>query len=477
MKKAFYIIFILATGIVMSCGKSFLDQKPYTSVPVDEAIKTADEMGAAMNGTYTSMRGSNIYGRNIPVFGDLMADNVYVSVLNSGRYLVQNSYSTIPTTAEPFDMWRGFNSNPASASFNTNGLYGVIKNANVIINSPLTGTPVIDQYRGEALTVRALSHFDLVRWFAKPYTVDPNAEGVPVITSYDQNAKPNRSKVSEVYNQVLTDLAQAYGLMTVSKSSAFITKYVAKGLQAKVYLYMGDWTKARDAALDVVNNSGYSIVSAANFAAYWKNPVPVTAKGETMFELSLDGATNNGTAALAYIYDQAGYGDLLATTGLYNLYSATDVRKGLIIPGTRSSVPALFVNKYANGNSTDKDDLKILRFSEVVLILAEAYYRLNDETNALLYLNMLAQKRDPSFTGFASTGAQLLEDIITERRKELAFEGDRFQDLQRLNRVINRGPEYPAAAQTIAVDNFRRIQPIPQPERDANPNISQNTGY
>ena len=475
--KSKYIVIVLGALMLANCGKEFLDQKPYTSVPIGDAIKTVDEMNAAVNGTYTSMRGSNVYGRNIPVFSDLMADNVYISVLNSGRYLTQNAYTTTSVTTEPYDIWRGFNSNPNSATFNTNGLYGVIKNANTVINSSLTGTPAIDQLRGEALTVRALAHFDLVRFFAKPYTVDPNAEGVPIVLNFSQEARPTRNKVSEVYTQILSDLTQAFTLMTVSKSSASVTKYVARALQAKVYLYMGDYAKARDAALDVVTNSGYSIVSAANFAAYWKNPAPQTSKGETMFELSLDAATNNGTAALAYIYDPAGYGDLLATTALYALYSNTDVRKGLIIQGTRSSLPALIVNKYANGNSTDKDDLKILRFSEVVLILAEAYYRTSDEPNALIQLNKVATARDPSFTGYTSTGPQLLEDIITERRKELAFEGDRLHDLNRLNRAINRGSEYPAGAQTIAADNPKRIQPIPQPERDANPNISQNASY
>jgi len=71
----------------------------------------------------------------------------------------------------------------------------------------------------------------------------------------------------------------------------------------------------------------------------------------------------------------------------------------------------------------------------------------------------------------------LIEDIIKERRKELAFEGDRYHDLQRLNRVINRTPQHPASAQTIATDNFRRLEPIPLAETDANPNIAQNPGY
>jgi len=71
----------------------------------------------------------------------------------------------------------------------------------------------------------------------------------------------------------------------------------------------------------------------------------------------------------------------------------------------------------------------LLRISEVVLILAEAYARSNDDANARTQLNNVATRRDPNFTGYTSSGIQLLEDIITERRKELAFEGERFHDL------------------------------------------------
>jgi hypothetical protein len=461
--KSVNIFYLLALVVISGCSKSFLDQKPYTSFPIDEAIKTEAEMGAAMNGVYASMRGAAVWGRNLPVFGDLMADNVYISSLNSGRYLIQNNYTTTQATAEPTDTWTG--------------IYATIKNANVVINADILSSPVSDQLRGEALTVRALSYFDLVRWFAKPYSVDPNADGVPIILEFDQNAKLARSKVSEVYTQILADLTQAFSLMSGNKNSAVVTKFVARALQAKVYLYKGDWQNARDAALDVVNNSGYSIVSAANFAAYWKNAAPVTNKGETMFEISIDAASSNQTTSLAYIYEQVGYGDLLVTDTLYNLHTATDVRRGLIIAGTRSNQSVWILNKYSNSNSVDKDDLKMLRFSDVVLILAEAYYRLNDEGNARTYLNMLATRRDPGLVPYTSTGTDLLDDIIDERRKELLGEGDRFQDLQRLNRVIDRGPQYPAAARTIATDNAKRIQPIPQVERDANPNISQNGGY
>jgi len=466
MNKTILILSILLITLG-SCKKSFLDRNPYTAVPIATAIKTVDEMSSAVNGLYASMRGAGLYGRTIPIMGDLMADNVYISTQNSGRYIVQNNFSFTVGTAEPDNIW--------------SGLYAVIKNANLVINSEVPASPLTDatrdQLKGEALTIRAWAYFDLVRFFATPYTVNADAAGVPIVLNFDQNAKPQREKLSAVYARILDDLNQAFSLMTQSKSSAYITKYVARGLQARVDLHMGAWAKAKDAALDVVNNSGFTIVPAASYVSYWRNPAPITSKVETMFELSLDATNNNGTNALAYIYDPAGYGDMLATTSLYNSYTATDVRRTFLVPGTRAGQNVFIVNKYANGTNVDKDDIKMMRFSEIVLILAEAYYRLNDETNARLYLNMVATRRDPSFTGYTSTGAQLLEDILTERRKELAFEGFRFQDFLRLNRALDRGPQAPTTARNIDLTNFRRIQPIPQSELDANPTIGQNPGY
>ena len=140
------------------------------------------------------------------------------------------------------------------------------------------------------------------------------------------------------------------------------------------------------------------------------------------------------------------------------------------------------VNKYPNTNTAaDKDDTKVIRYAEVLLTLAEAYNRTSDDVNARLYVNMIAKGRDPSFAGYSSSGTALLNDIIYERRKELAFEGMRYLDLQRLNLDVvrvNINNNYVGVTPTlIPAGHFRRIYPIPQAERDANANISQNTGY
>jgi len=76
--------------------------------------------------------------------------------------------------------------------------------------------------------------------------------------------------------------------------------------------------------------------------------------------------------------------------------------------------------------------------------------------------------------------AQLINDLVTERSNELAFEGDRFFDLQRLNLLINKvRRENPLTIINVAPGDYRRIFPIPQAEIDVNPNIrnQQNAGY
>lgn len=457
------LIAVFSLGL-SSCKKDFLDLKPYTALPVTDALKSEADLQVALRGAYAGLRGVDIFGRTIPVLGDIMGDNVYQSAQNTNRYTNYNQYVQNITDGNALGMWQQG--------------YNVILRCNNIINSPVGSTANVNQYKGEAYSIRALMYFHLVRFFAKPYTEDPNALGVPIVTVFDQNLKPGRAKVSEVYTLILADLTQAYTLMTQFINTSQFSKYAAKALEAKVYLTMGDMPKALTAANDVINNSGFTAVTTANYAAYWGNPTIGTAKLETLFEVSSDAVGNLAFDALGYIYNQSGYGDMIASDDLANLYSATDVRKTAVMQlGTRASLPAWFVRKYIN-LATDRDDTKILRLADIYLIAAEASVPTN-ETNARTFLNFVATRRDASFTGYTSTGAALLSDIITERRKELAFEGDRFHDLNRLKQQINRSTNYPAAARTITYPFNKRLLPIPQVETDANPTIKaqQNPGY
>lgn len=447
---------------VSSCTKSYLELNPPTSLVPAQALATEADLQVALRGAYAGLRATNLYGRTLMVLGDMMADNTYQSVSNTNRYTLFNNNTYNVTDGDVAGVWTS--------------AYNVILRANNIINATVPDNANVLQYKGEAYAIRALAYFNLVRFFGVPYAKDPNGLGVPLVTKYNADLKPSRNTVAEVYALINADLDKAYTSMTAFTNSSQFSKYAAKALQARVYMTMGNKTAAKTAALDVITNSGFTPVSAANHAAYWAAVAVRTDKVETLFEVSSDAVANNAFDALAYIYSQSGnYGDMLCSDDTYALFAAADVRKSLYATGTRGGLASVFVNKYPSF-SGDYTDTKVVRLSEMYLIAAEASLP-SVEADAVKYVNEVTSRRGA--TAIASTGAQLLEDIITERRKELAFEGERFHDMQRLQRVINRSANYPASARTISVSDFRRTFPIPQAELDANPILKtqQNTGW
>jgi hypothetical protein len=458
--KLLLVIALWAT--FSSCEKSYLELVPTTSLTPDQALAKEADLQVALRGAYAGLRGVDLLGRTVPVIGDVMADNAYQSLVNTNRYTLFNNYTFNITDANASGLW-------ATA-------YTVILRANQIINSPVAANTNVNQYKGEAYAIRALCYFELAKFFAVPYTESADALCVPIVTVYNSDLKPARAKNSEVYNLMISDLDKAYSLMTAFTNSSQFSKYAAKALQAKIYLSKGDKASAKTAALDVITNSGFTAVTAANHAAYWASGAVRTDKVETLFEVSSDATANLAFDALSYLYSQSGnYGDLLCSDDLYASFAVTDVRRSLYPTGTRGGVPSVFVAKYPV-ISGDVNDTKVVRLSEMYLIAAEGSLPA-DETSAKTYLNTLTALRGA--TAIASTGTQLFEDVITERRKELAFEGERYNDLQRLKRAVTRSANYPSTARSIEYGNFRRILPIPQVEVDANPaiRVQQNPGY
>ncbi|MDQ3276932.1 MAG: RagB/SusD family nutrient uptake outer membrane protein, partial [Bacteroidota bacterium] len=434
---------------------------PPTSLTPEQALASESDLQVALRGAYASLRATDYFGRTVPVFGDLLADNAFQSLTNTNRYTAFNQYTFTVASGEISGFWTS--------------AYSTILRANNIINSSLNGTTNVNQSKGEAYAIRALSYFYLVQYFARPYTDNPSGPGVPLVLTYDANAKPARSTVNEVYTQIISDLNQAFQLMTQYTNSTQFSKYAARGLQAKVYLTMGDMANAKTAAEDVINNSGFTVVGPSNYASYWSQLTPRTDKLETLFEVSFDATNSQGFDGLPNIYNQAGYGDLVATSELYSLYTTTDIRKTLYTETARGGVATVAMNgKYPGTFGSEISDTKVLRMSEIYLIAAEASVASN-ETIALQYVNYITSRRNAA--PIVATGTALLEAIITERRRELAFEGQRYLDLQRLKRDVVRGTDYPSSARSIPYSNFRRILPIPQAEVDVNPNVQQNPGY
>jgi hypothetical protein len=455
--------------LVASCKKSYLEKAPADALLSDQALSTVAGLQDALKGAYSAMRSANLFGRDFPVIGDLQADNTFVETKNSGRYLAQYNYSVVSSDAVAGEMW--------------NNAYLVILRANRILETKLTGTDV-DAVKAEAYGIRALMYFKLVNIYARPYTDTPDGPGVPLVLKYDPFLYPPRNTVKEVYTQIVNDLTAAVPIAPAYTSSVRLSKYAIEGILAKVYLYMGDNAKAKTAALDVINSGGFQLTTPANYEAYWANPAIRTDKLETLFEIDADVINNNAFDDLGGIYIN-GYQDIYASSQLVALYSATDIRTSVLVADvTKSGANAILVNKYPNASSPDRDNLKVLRLSEVYLIAAEASLPGN-EPDALKYLNALIAKRDPGFV-YASTGATLFNDIIKERRKELAFEGDRFYDLNRLKlpvaRVANAGAIQAGTGNVnlnVPYSSTKRIAPIPQGELTVNKNIAgqQNPGY
>jgi len=458
------ILFIFSSLILASCSKSFIERDPFGSVPTGEAITDEASMQTALNGAYAALRNLGVYGRDWPVVGDLQADNTFLEVNNSGRYIAQYKYIFTRTDEVYGEMW--------------NAAYTVILRANKIIDADITGDN-INALKAQAYAIRALMYFKLVNTYARPYTDDPGKPGVPLVLHYDPYVQPPRNTVAEVYAQIISDYKIAFENADGYTNSVTLSKYAIEGLLAKAYLYMGDNTNAKKAAADVINHSEFSLVDAGNYYDFWKDPDIHTDAVEVMFEVDVDIIDNLGTDDLGAFY-LGGYTDLYASNDLVNLYSPTDVRTSVLIPYyTKAGAPAVLVAKYQNSDNTkDRDNIKVLRLAEVYLIAAEASLP-NNEEDARGYLNAVAETRDPDFSGYTSSGTELLNDIVTERRKELAFEGDRYYDLNRLKREINRGDNEGSISgpPTIPYNDYHRIAPIPETELQANPNIEQNPDY
>ncbi|AKD03085.1 RagB/SusD family nutrient uptake outer membrane protein [Pontibacter korlensis] len=452
---------LVAATMLTSCSDEFLDQSPASSTNATEALVNDYDVLTALRGAYDGMSVVGLYGRNLPILGELLADNSFVAASNSGYFTSFPRYTFTRADGDISNAWTE--------------AYDVINRTNAIINSDpvVTNQADIDQYKGEAYAIRALMYFELVRHFAVPYTENPSAPGVPIVLEFDYNAQPSRNTVAEVYAQIKSDLDAAYELINQDVPPTRISKYAARALASEVNLYTQDYNLALQYAEEVINESGHELLEYEDVVTYWNDPSAGSGYSETLFEIAATDTDHNGVNELGYFYHQGGYGQNLAAGNLYALYSEDDVRADLIIVGRRGADnPAYIVNKYPN-IAGDRDDKAIIRMSEVYLIAAEAAARLNQEDLARTYLNALVSERDPDLE-YTSSGQQLIDNIILERRKELAFEGDRFHTLNRLMLDITDRPANPT---TVEYGDYRRVLPIPQSEIDANDNIAQNEGW
>jgi starch-binding outer membrane protein, SusD/RagB family len=466
-----FIIPVLAT-LISACSKDWLDLEPSTSVETEMSIKTLRDANYAINGVYSTLQSYESYGSRMFYYGDVTGDDAQ-AYSNTKRcanfYMFRYNRDNVPSS-----LW----SSPLKLTRYANNILAQIDNLPVIAANDQTE---INHIKGQALTVRALALFDVTRVYGYPFLKDNGASlGGCIITSiptYDY--KPTRNTVAECYDQIISDLSSAIPLLKNIKTPGKINKFAAMALLSRVYLYKGDNEKALATAESTITESiaaGYKLWTNAEYVAQWK----VAFNSESLFEIVNTDVDNPGNEGAAYLYWKSGYNDIILTKSFYDLVNTDplDVRKQLI---TLSS-SRYYLMKYTGNGTTElptASNIPVFRLSEVYLIAAEAAVKQSDNAKAIVYLNAIVTRANPTKS---VTGVVSVDRILTERRKELVGEGHRFFDAMRNKITISRTgsshlTDLTTEEKTFNWGWFKTVLPIPKSEMDANKNIIQNPGY
>ncbi|MEM9340154.1 MAG: RagB/SusD family nutrient uptake outer membrane protein, partial [Bacteroidota bacterium] len=440
MKKYIqYIGLTLAVCLGFSCGDDFLDLSDPQEVTSEDFLLTVDDFEANMTGGYSLLQQADWYGRYMLLIPDVMGVDVKQNA-SANRGAAWAEFSGAPTTTqnENREFWKE--------------IYEGIGNMNLMINADFT--PIesreaeFNSIIGQAHAYRALAYFDLVRLFAQPYnfTGDAGHIGVPVITTFDTELLPERNTVAQVYDQIVEDFLVAIDMIPEGTGGANrITREAAQALLSRVYLYMEDYENAESLATEVIESGRYALVDSGNYA----NQFYPGGSSEAIFEIEFSLADNPGANHIGGMYKASGYGDYLPSQDLLDLLDPSDVRSTIFalddgldgsIYGSADGIGRR-VNKYpSEGADNATDNVPVIRLSEMYLIRAEARVKkaTPDGSGAQSDINFLRQKRWAAAADVTVTGADLITEILEERRRELCFEGHGVFDLNRNKLNLSR---------------------------------------
>ncbi|MEM6525784.1 MAG: RagB/SusD family nutrient uptake outer membrane protein [Bacteroidota bacterium] len=471
--KKIYLLFIFSV-FVCSCEDTLTLTDP-TQITQDQALADGGIEGVALT-MYNTLQGTGYWGARMVVVGDVMADN-------SQATFVSNRYAT------------DFDNTPTSSIGIWGASYETIQAANTLLRF-VDESDVSDvrkaELSGEAQFLRALAYHDLVKTFAyDPGVIVDNFDaGVVLRTEPVEGASQAdfraRSTVDEIYAQIISDLQAAINNLNNDGPNFRATQAAAQGLLARVYLHQKNFAGAITQATNAMNSGVGDIVETDDYIAAWRG----ANHPEAIFELRFDAVLENVGAnnSLASVTTPLFWGDLALTDDLVGLFEVDDVRTGLFFQTTVSTGSYTYQSKWTgstgttefdddgvplvNTNTTFSDNVPIIRYSEMLLIRAEAYAETNQESLAVADVNTLRAQRGVG--DISSSGTALMDDILDERRRELMFEGHRWFTLKRRGMDI---PKPQGNISTISYDNFKLLSPIPQAEVDLSPVLNQNPGY
>lgn len=479
MKTIKYIALGLLLAGVSSCSHDWLDVEPSTSIETGKSVTTLADVGFVLNGLYSDMQSSDAYSGRLIYYGDATGDDMQAI---SPTKRVANYYRF---------NWTSDNGPSTHWSY----LYSIITSCNVILNK-IDNISVLedekeerDDYKGQALAIRGMAYFDLTRIFGYPYLKDNGASlGVPlVLEATDINNKPARATVAQCYEQIVKDLKESTTLLKGDFNKGKYNRWAALTLLSRVYLYQGKNAEALQAAQQAIEGAegaGYALWTNEEYPTAWGNDASESRPGEVLLEVVNLTTDSPGKESMGYLSSPKGYRDIGITVSFYHLLKQdpNDVRLKLITFYKKSEA---YMNKYQPQEGEDIADANIplIRLSEAYLNAAEAAVKLNDNTNAVKYLNPIVQRANPANSVEGKT--LTLNDVLTERRKELVDEGHRMFDVLRNGLTVKRVDETDSGLTTkhntkymeFNWDFYLCVLPIPKHEINANSNIEQNPGY
>lgn len=476
------VLLLLASGCDVF---QTLDQQPDNTLNQDQVFADAEGVRNVLRGTYDDMQG---FMDDYAIFAALASDQA--------------------THTGSFPTWQDIDNHQVSPENGTiegpwNSMYNTINTANVLIERVSASEyenlsePAAADIRAQARVIRAFSYHALVRWYGGHDGLDQM--GVPLITEPTQSVEdvqfPSRSTVGEVYEQIISDLEAAESSINTGSpieqnpaGIGFADQNSVRGLLARVHLYRAsilrrlggsptsDYEAAASYAQQVIQSDQYQL-STLNSVYNGLNST------ESIWELQYSSQDANAMSFFARPNGEGGRFEYGLNSSFVASVDSLDDRASVNIKVVGEQP---FIGKYFRLDGSDHHFL--LRLPEMMLIRAEAIGELNFSSNkneAIEYLNEIRRRAyneanqggdDPDFQ---QAGAEINPDdvtsrqelrslIVQERRKELAFEGHRWHDLNRLG-IVQQFISLPS-------DTDRRW-PIPQAELDVNENLTQNPGY
>ena len=432
-----------------------LDLEPIDAIGDSKAFQTIEDLEKGLVGVMVGIEGHSQIGE-----GDRASDDLRYAATNTGQGVQVHNWTYNASTSDMGTIW----------DFNA----ALVDRANRILavaDKFDSEDATVKRVKAELLFLRAYGHFEIARIYCKNYDAN-DPLGIPYKMESGVT-KPARLPQGVVYANIIADIEAAIpNLNEDHEGNYFATKAAAYALKARVGLYMRDWTMAINAA-DEVLGYGFRLATREEFPGIWDDAMADDV--EVVFRVGRLSAT------LGAYYTRTSNGDVFfhPSYDLMNQYEVGDIRSQLYFDVNEKGQDIV---KKHDGRPNDKPnvvDLKVFRVAELMLIKAEAEIEQDNLDGAADILNDLRSNRieTPVVLSF-SNGAEAMEALQLERRRELAYEGHRFYDLKRWNLGIERIDEdSETSSKILPAGDYRFVFPIPQGEIFANENMVQNDGY